>query len=57
MEGKNLYEGVCGSRSTAITKAASVLKLYAEVMKKRKLKDASIPSPRAAAAEDPGAPS
>ena len=55
---KNLYEGVCASRSTAITKAASVLKLYAEVMKKRKLKDAiSIPSPRAAAAEDPGAPS
>ena len=52
---KVLYEGVCASRSTAITKATSVLKLYSEIMKKRKLKHALSSSPsRAAAAEDPG---
>ena len=55
-EEKFLYEGVCASRSTATTKAASVLKLYSEVIRKRKLKNTLTSSnpPRTVATDEPG---
>lgn len=56
-EERKVYEGVCASRSTNITKATSVLKLYFELLKKRKLKETKKDtkfSSRAAAADDPG---